>query len=272
MLNRLLGEKVSVRLALDPDVSNIRIDRGQLAQVLMNLCLNARDAMGPDGGKLVIETRSGRGEAWLIVSDTGSGMPEHVKSRVFDPFFTTKEVGKGTGLGLSVVHGIVQQAGGNIEVESELGKGSTFRLRFPALTCPLVESQRIAVIPRPSGSERVLLVDDDRHLRVTAARSLRLHGFEVLEATSGAEALEKLQDSEGPVSLLITDIVMPAMNGPDLAQAAVKEFPGLRVLYTSGYSSDEVVRQTIMQSEGEFLAKPFGSAALVTKVRALLDT
>ena len=268
MLQRLLPETVTLRLALDPDVGSILIDPGQLAQVLVNLCVNARDAMDERDGAITIETCAAPGEAWLLVRDNGCGMTDEIKRRMFEPFFTTKEVGRGTGLGLSVVHGIVEQAHGSIDVNSDVGKGTTFRLRFPLAGGAETDLDASREIAR--GHERILLVDDDRYLRASASRALRRAGYAVVDVGSASEALAQLRRG-ARVDLLITDIVMPVMSGRELAEIVREEFPQLCVLYTSGYTDDVIVRQGVQRAEVEFLEKPFGSVALTAKVRALID-
>jgi len=267
MLRRMLGEDVTLRVALDPDLCRVRVDPGQIAQVLVNLCVNARDAM-PPGGMITVETRAERGHALITVTDDGPGIPDDIKARVFEPFFTTKPVGKGTGLGLAVVHGIVEQAGGSIELDSRVGVGTTFRIRLPAAA----DGERgdlLEAVETTRGSGRILLVDDDLHLRTAVTRTLKSRGYEVLEAVDGRDALRVLRREN--VDLLITDVVMPEMNGRELVEAAAREYPHIRVLYTSGYTDDEIVRRGIRQAEVEFLEKPFAAGALAAKVKAVLE-
>jgi len=268
MLQRVLGEDVAMRVSLDPALSPVRIDPGQITQVLLNLCVNARDAVGA-GGEITIETVAEHDRALLVVRDNGCGMPEDVLARVFEPFFTTKDVGRGTGLGLAVVHGIIEQAGGTVRVESAPGRGTSFYISLPTIT-GTAESVITNRIPRDAQGECILLVDDDTHLRASASRSLRRCGYSVLEASDGADALRVLQEYGEEIDLLITDVVMPLMSGRELTDIALQTLPELRVLYTSGYTDDEIMRRGISQDEVEFLEKPFGSQALAAKVRDLL--
>jgi PAS domain S-box-containing protein len=272
MLKRLVGEDIVVTLSLDPDLGNVKVDPGYLTQVLMNLAVNARDAM-PRGGKLALATRNIEigplGRSVLVsVTDTGTGMTAEVKERIFEPFFTTKERGKGTGMGLSVVHGIVDQAGGKIELDSEPGKGTTFRIYLPVVDATTTADRE----PQPvteRGTETVLLVDDDEFLRRSAARALRSRGYHVLEAGDGAAALETLRAN--PVDLLLTDVVMPGVDGRQLVEAATRNFPQLRTLYMSGYADDDVVRHGVQIGEVDLIEKPFQVQGLAAKVRQVLD-
>ncbi len=285
MLRRLLGEDILLTTTLGTSPSRVRIDPGQWGQVLMNLAVNARDAM-PRGGKLAIETsevelddgfvrthpgvRAGR-YVVLTMTDTGSGMTAEVRQRIFEPFFTTKGVGHGTGLGLAVVHGIVTQSGGMIDVQSELGVGTTFRVYLPAL-------EEVAMTPAPDsaieslgGTETILLVEDDESLRKIALRTLKRMGYTILQAEHGEEALAVAAKHSGPIHLLLTDVVMPRMDGRELAERLGPAFPELKVLYTSGYTDDAVVRHGVLQAQVSFIAKPYTPAALRRKVREVLD-
>jgi PAS domain S-box-containing protein len=269
MLRRMLGEDIALRVAVDPDVGRVLVDPGQIVQVLMNLCVNARDAMGT-GGSIFIETRAENGAAVLIVSDTGPGMTDDVKAHAFEPFFTTKPVGKGTGLGLAVVHGIVEQAGGSIELESELGKGTSFRIRLPVVGREASAETEVVWSPA-AGSETILLVDDDEPLRVACARSLEKLGYRVIQARDGIDGLRVLRRCGREIDLLVTDVVMPNMNGPQLVAAAAREVPGLRVLYTSGYPGDELDQRGVERGDVALLEKPFRPHALARKIRELVD-
>jgi PAS domain S-box-containing protein len=269
MLRRMLGEDIALRVALDPDVGRVHVDPAQIVQVMMNLCVNARDAMGARGS-IFIETRAEADAAVLMVSDTGPGMRDDVKVRVFEPFFTTKPVGKGTGLGLAVVHGIVEQAGGSIELESELGKGTSFRIRLPIVACGVADAPAVVWSPA-AGREQILLVDDDELLRVACARSLERLGYRVIQACDGIDALRVLRRSGREIDLLVTDVVMPNMNGRELAEVAARELPGLPVLYTSGYAADELDQRGIEHGEVALLEKPFRPHALARKIRELID-
>jgi PAS domain S-box-containing protein len=284
MLRRLLGEDVLVRSSLRAGDARVKIDPGYLVQILVNLGVNARDAM-PTGGKLTIETgvtfldetyavthgavRPGR-YVVIEVADTGSGMSPDVRSRAFDPFFTTKAAGKGTGLGLSVVHGIVESSGGHIDVQSEAGRGSKFRIYLPAVDEVATSPEEGAPAPA-GGAESVLLVEDDDQLRKLAARSLRGHGYQVIAAADGVEALEAFEHHRGDIALLITDVVMPRMSGRQLAEALRERAPRMKVLYMSGYTDDAIVRHGVSQAEVAFIEKPHMPDALLSKVRELLD-
>jgi PAS domain S-box-containing protein len=287
MLHRLIGEDVDLSARLDPSVGNIRVDAGQLEQVLVNLAVNARDAM-PEGGKLTIETGNavidkayaaqhvgvspGR-YVMLAVSDTGMGMSDETRSQIFEPFFTTKELGKGTGLGLATVYGIVHQSGGHIFVYSEPGKGSTFKLYFP-----LVEgapSETGAAAPGPEleiarGSETILIAEDEPAVRTLAGTFLSGKGYRILQAAGGAEALTLAERFPDTIHLLLTDVVMPDMSGPDLEKQLRARRPELRVLYMSGYTDDGVVRNGMLEGRQLYLQKPFTPRTLAGKVREAL--
>jgi PAS domain S-box-containing protein len=285
MLRRLIGEDIILYTALDPNISRVRLDPGLLSQVLMNLVVNARDAM-PRGGKLTLETRNvdlddryanshfdvRAGQYVMVaVSDTGGGMNQETQSHIFEPFFTTKGTGKGTGLGLSVVHGIVKQSNGHIEVYSELDAGTTFKLYFPAAE-PKVET------PKPlgeddvlRGTETILLVEDEAGVRNLAQLVLKTHGYDVLAASDGADALRAMKQHRGRLDMLLTDVVMPGMNGREVAVAIQGRFPEIKVLFTSGYTDDAVVRHGVLRAEVAFLQKPYSAQGLAKKVRHVLD-
>jgi PAS domain S-box-containing protein len=283
MLRRVLGEDITVSVALRATRA-VKVDPGQLTQVLMNLAVNARDAM-PVGGALTVGTadldtgastavrfptlRAGRYVA-ITVRDTGVGMPADVAARVFEPFFTTKGVGKGTGLGLSVVHGIVAGAGGAIAVESVPGVGTAFTVVLPESTEAPQAAE--AGAPRPlTGTERVLLVEDEVLVRRTAARALRSAGYQVLEAVTGEDAVRIVGDGAVPIDLMLTDVVMPGIDGGVLAELALRARPNLRVLYASGYTDDAVLRHGVQYEEVPFLHKPYNVVQLLTAVRDVLD-
>jgi two-component system, cell cycle sensor histidine kinase and response regulator CckA len=257
--------------SLAPDLGAVEADPGQLEQVLMNLAVNARDAM-PQGGQLTIETRNGEREVLLAVRDTGAGMTETVKARIFEPFFTTKGPGKGTGLGLSVVHGVVEQAGGHIEVESEPGVGTTFLVYLPRLNRPASPPPSLHDLgPAPRGTETVLLVEDDPAVRGLTAHCLRHCGSSVLVADGAKEALRMAWRHGGPIQLLVTDVVMPNMGGRQLAEQLLLLHPEIQVLYLSGYTDDAVVRHGVRQGQVPFLQKPFSPLILAHTVREVLD-
>ena len=287
MLRRLIGEDIELKQVLLPGLGPVQADPGQLEQVIMNLAVNARDAM-PRGGRLTFETSNVvLDEAWaaahadgeagqyvqLAITDTGSGMDLATQQRVFEPFFTTKEKGKGTGLGLSMVYGIVHQSGGSVTLSSELGRGTTFRVYLPRLT-------DVRLTPLPSlpptgpavGHETVLLVEDEDGVRRAAARMLRSAGYEVLLAAHGGEALLTCEQRAGDIHLLLTDVVMPQMGGQQLAHRLTREWPSIKVLYMSGYTDDAIVHHGVLEPGTHFLVKPFDRATLLRKVRDTLDS
>jgi signal transduction histidine kinase/CheY-like chemotaxis protein len=284
MLRRLIGEHIQLETRFDAGAGRVKADPAQVEQVLMNLAVNARDAM-PSGGRLVISTRPvdiRRGDAGglragpyalLTVEDNGVGMDEATRSRAFEPFFTTKEVGKGTGLGLATVYGIVQQSGGHIDVRSEAGKGATFRIWFPRVEEQVAAPPAQPTAPPPRGEEHeiVLLVEDERPVRTLARRILEQSGYTVLEADSGEKALRLCEDTRGPIHLLLTDMVMPGMNGRELARQVADRRPDIRILYMSGYIDEMIGAITPHERETCFLEKPFSPDAMVRKVRDLLD-
>lgn len=277
MLLRMIGENIELATCLAPDLGHIFADPGQIEQVIVNLVLNARDAT-PDGGKLTVITRNivlkGRkgGHVLLAVSDTGCGMFPEVKARLFEPFFTTKAVGKGTGLGLAMVSSIVAHYEGHIEVESEPGVGSTFRIYLPRVDAPVRPSNAVPVIRTiPGGSETVLLVEDEDSVRSLTRMLLEQRGYRILEARSGADALRLAEQHCEPIPLLMTDVVMPGMSGRELAESLTALHPETRVLYLSGYTGDTIFRHGVRQDEIHFLAKPFSPVTLARKVREVLD-
>lgn len=285
MLDRLLGEDVMIIPRLDRTIPNIKVDPGHIVQVLMNLAVNARDAM-PQGGTLEIATSlvahdadyarrhpgTAHGEfVQLRVTDVGTGMSPEIVSRIFEPFFTTKAIGRGTGLGLSVVHGIVAQNGGTIDVESREGVGTTFRIAFPAVFEPVSGSERTAPRKGSRGSERILLVEDDESVRRIAARALRGANYQVLLAGDGVEALQLLADDPAGIDAIITDVVMPRMGGSELAEGVRAIFPNARILFTSGYTNDALSRSGIVEADVSFLQKPYAVDDLLDATRRLLD-
>jgi len=284
MLRRLLGEDIAIAAVLSPTLPRVKADPGQVDQVVMNLCVNARDAM-PTGGRLTIETievvleeeqsaypdlTPGR-YAQLSVTDTGHGMTETVKAQIFEPFFTTKEPGKGTGLGLATVFGIVKQSNGRISVYSEVGVGTTFKILFPAVdgAPPRAPDNRPGHPLR--GTETILLVEDEEGVRKIARVSLETQGYKVLEAVGGTDAIRKAEQHPGPIELVLTDVVMPEMSGRQLADTLRVRYPGVKVLFMSGYTDDAVIRHGIIEQTGNFLQKPFAPLGLAKKVRAVLD-
>ena len=287
MLGRLIGEDVNLSLCLDPAAGAIRADSIHIEQAIMNLVLNARDAM-PNGGRLVIATACqtvderfatahpdlAPGEyAALSVRDNGTGISPEVKAHIFEPFFTTKPQGKGTGLGLSTVYGIVKQCGGSIVVTSELGHGAEFRILLPAVPAPAVPAQRVeaAVVPvaTPSGTETILLAEDEEGVRRFVQENLERRGYRVLGCRNGREAIESARQHPGPIDLLITDAVMPEMGGAELAAQFADYCPGVPVLCMSGYSA--LVWPGAEAAAASYLQKPFTPSALLTRVRTLLD-
>jgi signal transduction histidine kinase len=283
MLRRLLGEDIKVRLKLEEDLWKVKIDPNQVGQILMNLATNARDAMS-EGGTIHIETRnfsagsqadSGTGEVVrLVVKDTGCGMDEDTLERVFEPFFTTKEIGKGTGLGLSTVFGIVKQAGGEIHIESQPGKGTLFEIDFPRFgdeeeQAP-VESGLSAPLEE-KGSGTILVVEDEDQIRAVFCEALQSVGYDVLEAPNGVSALQLARDHEGRIDLLLTDVVMPEMNGSVLAKELLSLRPDLKVLYTTGYPDEVVRRHGVDPKQVPLLQKPFDKPVLGSRIRDVIE-
>ncbi|MEW6543046.1 MAG: ATP-binding protein [Nitrospirota bacterium] len=286
MLRRLLGEDITLVSRPDPALRRIKADPTQLEQVVLNLAVNARDAM-PRGGRLTVETANvelrepyvhehvivpAGSYAVLAVQDTGGGMDRQTRARIFEPFFTTKEKGQGTGLGLATVYGIVKQSGGYILVDSEPGQGATFRVYFP----PSAEKAKADQPPRPpsevpGGSETVLLVEDEDSIRTMLSGVLRSYGYQVLESRSGEEALRIAGAHQGPIQILLTDVIMPGMNGREVAERLVLLRRGMKVLYMSGHTTDVIVQRGVLQADTAFLAKPFTPAALARKLREVLD-
>jgi two-component system, cell cycle sensor histidine kinase and response regulator CckA len=278
LLTRVLGEDLRLEVRTHPGVGRIRIGRGQLEQVLVNLATNARDAM-TSGGLLTIDLApaapNGRESVvQLSVTDSGVGMSADVRDRVFEPFFTTKPRGRGTGLGLTMVYGIVQQAGGSIVIDSEEGRGTTVRLRFPVADAAepalIVSGTNEGIGPRGSG-EHLLLVEDDHAVRQVAEALLRRHGYDVTAAVDGEAALEVMAEQGAGVQLVITDVVMPRMNGRDLAERIATRFPGTRILFISGYTDDDILRRGVQANSIDLLEKPFTASELLRRVRRALD-
>jgi signal transduction histidine kinase/CheY-like chemotaxis protein len=270
MLRRLIGEDVELVCELEPGLDRVRADRAQMEQVIVNLVVNARDAM-PHGGRVTLSTSNRSGELGdfvrFAVRDTGVGIDPQVQARLFEPFYTTKEPGRGTGLGLSTVYGIVKQAGGAVRVESEPGRGALFEVLLPRSGHAVAAAASAEKPPEPPrGEGTVLLVEDDESVRDFVGFVLRQQGYHVLEAEDGPHALETAEAHPGPIDLLISDLVMPHMGGFEVAQALVRSRPALRVLHMSGYSGDAVT------GGGAFLPKPFSREALLESVTQILPT
>jgi len=286
MLRRVIGEDIELIFLLDKDLGRTKVDPGQIEQVVMNLAVNARDAM-LKGGKLTIETANVElDEAYagahiavkpgpyvmLSVSDTGVGMTAEVRERGFEPFFTTKEKGKGTGLGLSTVYGIVKQSGGNIWVYSEPGQGTAFKIYLPRVDEPLEElKERVIKEELPRGSETILVVEDEEEVRKLAVRILSGQGYKVLEASQGPDAFLICTEHDGPIHLLLTDVVMPKMSGRELAETLMSIRPRIKVLYMSGYTSNAIVHHGVLEEGTNYIQKPFAVGALARKVREVFD-
>ncbi len=285
MLRRLIGENIELRIVTEDALGRVRADPSQIEQIVLNLAINARDAM-PDGGSMVIETAnvtlsdehclelSGACPGpyvMLAVSDTGVGMDAETRSKIFDPFFTTKELGLGTGLGLATVHGILGQHGGCIEVESEPGEGTTIKAYFHRVSEEASAISKPKSATRRGGQETVLIAEDDEMVRTLAVRLLVSLGYQVLPAGSGADALTIAKTHEGPIALLLTDVVMPRMNGRELAEELVAVRPEIKVLYTSGYTHDVISHHGVLDQGIHFVAKPYSLDALAARVREVID-
>jgi CheY-like chemotaxis protein len=284
MLRRLTGEAVVLETDLDPDAGWVHADLGQLEQVILNLVFNARDAM-PEGGHLKISVcgeevgREGAGlglppgpYVCLTVSDTGTGITDEVRAHLFEPFFTTKDRDRGSGLGLATVYGIVRQSGGAIRVDTEVGKGSSFVVYLPRTEAPAEEPKPSeASRAEGSGCEVILLAEDEDNIRDPAREVLESRGYTVLEARDALQALEVSRGWSGPIHLLVSDVVMPGMNGGQLAAALDQERPGTHVLFISGYSEDTIAQHGVLHAGRSFLQKPFPPSVLLRTVREILD-
>ncbi len=287
MLQRLIGEGIQITTVLNPKVGRVKVDPGQFSQIVLNLAVNARDAM-PQGGKLIIETVNiflspdyaeqhvavlPGAYVMLAVSDTGTGMSAETKEHIFEPFFTTKDVGQGTGLGLATVYGIVKQSGGIIEVASEQGAGTTFKIYLPRVA-EEASGTDIKDIPvkMPKGTETILLVEDEEMVRNLSRTILEECGYIVIEAMNGVEALEVCEKGDCEFHLLMTDVVMPKMGGRELADLLKEKLPDLQILFTSGYTDDAVVRNGVIEPGTNFIQKPFTPDLLAKKIRELLDS
>ena len=289
MLRRVIGEDVQLNASLHRDLWSVKVDPGMIEQVIMNLAVNSRDAM-PNGGKLTIETTNVTHDeeyashhvsvkpgyyAMLAITDTGCGMDKETQSHLFEPFFTTKEKGKGSGLGLSTVYGIIKQSGGNIWTYSEPGLGTTFKIYLPRVeeTSPAYKPEiSRKEIRAPGGTETVLLVEDEEAVRSMVSKVLQNKGYRVLEASHGNEALEVCDKFEGPIHLMVTDVIMPQMSGRELAERLALVRPEMRVLYMSGYPDNTIVQHGVLEPGTAFLQKPFTINALELKVREILDS
>ena len=286
MLRRVLGEDIELITILDKNLGKIKADAGQIEQVVLNLAINARDAM-PNGGKLIIETANamlhensshlqlgvapGR-YVFLSVSDTGVGMTPEVQEKIFEPFFTTKEKGKGTGLGLSIVYGIVKQCGGNITVYSEPSEGTIFKIYLPEVDFAMGEErEKTQKQELPQGSETIMVVEDEEEVRKLAVEILRRQNYKVLEASQGEEALLICEKLDGRIHLLLTDVVMPGLNGPELARRMKYSYPEMKVIFMSGYSDRGIFQRGILDPETGLLQKPFSLESLTGKIREVLD-
>jgi CheY-like chemotaxis protein len=287
MLERLIGEDIVLRINLDSSLGQVKADPNQIEQIIVNLAVNARDAM-PRGGKLTIETQNIYIDesytsqhvdvqpghyVMLAMSDTGTGMDKETQANIFEPFFTTKEKGKGTGLGLSTVYGIVKQSRGHIWVYSEPGRGTTFKIYLPAVE----ELSPIREKPVPAseslrGHETVLVVEDEEMVRKLACDILQMNGYRVLDAVDAADALMKYEQHEGAIDLMITDVVLPHISGRELAGHLTPLRPDMKILYMSGYADDAIVHHGVLDAGTNFLQKPFTPDSLARKVREVLDT
>jgi CheY-like chemotaxis protein len=283
MLQRLIGEDILLETDLGPALDPVEADPGQMNQVLLNLSVNARDAM-PHGGGLILATANARFDrdnapqgcqpgayVKLTVADTGTGMDDETMRHLFEPFFTTKPSGRGTGLGLATVYGIVQQSGGSIRVHSEPGKGCRFEIHLPCAKGPAEPVSPAAVeLPQPDRDLTVLVVEDQDGVRRLASRALRACGYQVLEAASGDEALRLAESVQGGCQLVVTDVVMPGMSGKALAEELHARWPDIKVLFMSGYPNEVILRHGVMDGEVNYLEKPFTPSELAAKVREVM--
>ncbi len=284
LLRRTLGEQTELDAAFAENLWIVNVDRAQVEAALVNLCVNSRDAM-PNGGRLLIETANAELDRYyaalnpgvvpgqyvmLAVSDTGAGIPAELLSKVFDPFFTTKDVGKGTGLGLSMVYGFVKQSNGHIKIYSELGKGTTIRLYLPRCDAPAVEHDARAAPAIQHGSERILVVEDDAQVRAAVLEQVRGLGYAVTEAAGGQAALDILE-AGNTFDLMLTDVVMPGVDGPQLARSAAERWPAMKVVFMSGYSENAAISHGLITADARLLSKPFRKIDLAKGLRDALD-
>ena len=285
LLDRLIGEDIRLEVVLDPALGNVTADAGQLEQVIVNLVVNARDAM-PTGGRLTIKTTNldadesdpagdgtHRSGVMLVISDTGPGMDDSTRAQAFDPFFTTKETGKGTGLGLATVYGIVTQSGGSIRIDSTPGHGTTFTIQLPRTDSPELSAIGSAGASEESleGSETILLVEDDDGVRALVTDVLERHGYRVLVAALPSEAIAIAASDAGEIELLLTDVVMPEMSGRELCETLTASRPMLRTLYMSGYTDEELGHRGVLDEGVALIQKPFEPTALAHKLREILE-
>jgi CheY-like chemotaxis protein len=287
LLQRLIGENVELSVVLSPELRSVKADPGQIEQIIMNLVVNARDAMAA-GGKITIETSNVELDreyasqhastapgphVMLAVTDTGCGMDAKTRARIFEPFFTTKEFGKGTGLGLSTVYGIVKQSGGSVWVYSELGIGTTFKIYLPCVNAiPVITRSDAQAKKIHQGSQTILIVEDDASLLQVTGRSLEDVGYAILPAGNPAEAIRISKSHLGPIHLMVTDVIMPGMSGDRLASHLSAERPEMKVLYVSGYTDDAIVSHGVLEPGLAFLQKPFTPKALARKVLEVFGT
>ncbi|MBN2858486.1 MAG: response regulator, partial [Candidatus Delongbacteria bacterium] len=284
MVKRLTGERIDVLTVLSPKTGTVKADRGQLDQIVMNLVVNARDAM-PDGGKITIETGNVELDdeymkryadvkpglyAMLAVTDTGTGMNKETVEKIFEPFFTTKGLGKGTGLGLSTVYGIVKQSGGYVYCYSEPGKGTTFKIYLPIVDDEsLSETESQTKEELISHGENIVMIDDERDIRDVVKRMLEQEGYNVFEASNFAEV--KKHFSENSIDLLITDVIMPEMNGDEIGEKILEEYPDAKIIYMSGYTESTIMDFSLLDKNKIYLQKPFSRQSIVQSVREILN-
>jgi len=285
LLRRLIGEDIDLVILYADQLKAVKADQGQIEQVIMNLVVNARDAM-PGGGCLTLETSSycieknqvsvhadaKPGDYVMIrISDTGMGMAKDVCEHIFDPFFTTKAPGKGTGLGLSTVYGIIRQSRGWIQVASEIGKGTEFEILLPAIEEASVSKTRSAISDSAKGSETILVVEDEESVRGLTVLALKRLGYQVLQAENGNEAFDVIEKNADQIQLVMTDVVMPQMGGTELAEQIIRKYPKIKVVFISGYSEQATVSRRIQDKEIGFIQKPFSLHELASKIRKIID-
>jgi CheY-like chemotaxis protein len=280
MLRRLLNEDIELTVVLEPELGHAQVDAGQIEQVVMNLAVNARDAM-PMGGRLTIETRNveldgadGAPRRYIViaVTDTGCGMSADTQRRMFEPFFTTKELGTGTGLGLAICHGIVSQSGGYLEVTSELGRGSVFKVFLPRCDVDIEKRTERAPGLAAGGHETVLLVEDNAPLRNAVRRMLEGGGYQVLEAQNADDAADLAQRHASALALLLTDVVMPQASGPEVARAVQRFVPEIKLLFMSGHTDHAALSNSVLEGSANFIQKPFSQQMLGKRVREAIDS